>query len=206
MVTSFTQLLQKRYHDKLDTDANDFINFVVDGTTRMQRLINDLLAYSRVGTRGKPFKATDMNYILKSVLANSNQLIKENDATITCDPLPVIIADESQMIQLFQNLISNAIKFHDKKTPRIHVSGEVMKNEWRFSVQDNGIGIDSKFFERIFIIFQRLDKNNEYPGRGIGLAICKKITQRHGGRIWVESKQGEGSTFYVSIPRKESNN
>ena len=117
-----------------------------------------------------------------------------------------IIADESQMIQLFQNLISNAIKFHDKKVPRIHVSGEVMKNEWMFSVQDNGIGIESKFFERIFLLFQRLHKNSEYPGRGIGLVICKKIIQRHGGRIWVESIQGAESTFYVSIPRNEFNN
>ena len=147
-----------------------------------------------------------MNYVLKNVLANFSQLIKEENATITCDPLPVIIADESQMLQLFQNLISNAIKFHDKKAPQIHLSGHVLKNEWCFSVQDNGIGIDSKFFERIFLIFQRIDANNKYPGRGIGLTICKKIVQRHEGRIWVESIPGEGSTFYISIPRKEFTN
>jgi PAS domain S-box-containing protein len=201
MVASFTQLLQKRYQDKLDQDANDFINFAVDGATRMQGLINDLLIVSRVGTRGKPFKATDMNVILQDVLNNVSRSIKETNATITNDPLQIIIADDTQMIQLFQNLISNAIKFSGEESPRIHVSGEVKENEWVFSVSDNGIGIDSKYFDRIFIIFQRLHKKEEYGGTGIGLSVCKKIVQRHGGKIWVESELGKGSTFYFSIPR-----
>ena len=202
MVASFTQLLQRRYSDKLDEDANDFINFAVDGATRMQNLINDLLIFSRVGTRGKPFKETDMNRVLKAVLNNLRYSIEKENALITSDPLPVIIADESQMIQLIQNLISNAIKFHGDKPPEIHVSGEVKKKEWIFSVKDNGIGIDAQYFERIFIIFQRLHKKSEYGGTGIGLAVCKKIVTRHGGKIWVESELGKGSTFYFSITRE----
>jgi len=201
MVASFTQLLQQRYQDKLDQDANEFINFAVDGAIRMQGLINDLLIFSRVGTRGKPFKASDMNVILQDVLNNVVQLIKETDATITNDPLPVVIADDSQMIQLLQNLISNAIKFHGDEPPRIHVSGEVKANEWIFSVKDNGIGIDSKYFEKIFVIFQRLHKKGVYGGTGIGLAVCKKIVQRHGGDIWIESELGKGSTFYFAIKK-----
>jgi light-regulated signal transduction histidine kinase (bacteriophytochrome) len=204
MVASFTQLLQQRYQDKLDDDANDFINYAVDGATRMQGLINDLLIFSRVGTRGNPFKATDMNIILQDVLNNVTQSIKETEATITNDPLPVVIADDSQMIQLLQNLISNAIKFHGDEPPHIHVSGEVKANEWIFSVKDNGIGIDSKYFEKIFIIFQRLHKKEKYGGTGIGLAVCKKIVQRHSGKIWVESELGKGSTFYFTINKTEA--
>ncbi len=204
MVSGFTQLLQQRYQDKLDQDANDFINFAVDGATRMQGLINDLLIFSRVGTHGKPFKATDMNVILQDVLDNVTQSIKETDATIIKDPLPVIIADDSQMIQLLQNLISNAIKFHGDEPPRIHVSGEVKANEWIFSVKDNGIGIDSKYFEKIFVIFQRLHKKGEYGGTGIGLAVCKKIVQKHGGNIWIESELGKGSTFYFTINKTKA--
>jgi len=204
MVASFTQLLQQRYQDKLDQDANEFINFAVDGATRMQGLINDLLILSRVGTRGNPFKATDMNIILQDVLDNVTQSIKETDATITNDPLPVVIADDSQMIQLLQNLISNAIKFHGGEPPRIHVSGEVKANEGIFSVKDNGIGIDSKYFEKIFVIFQRLHKKEKYGGTGIGLAVCKKIVQRHGGKIWVESELGKGSTFYFTINKTKA--
>jgi len=203
MVASFTQLLQQRYQDKLDQDANEFINLAVDGATRMQGLINDLLMFSRVGTRGDPFKATDMNVILQDVLNNVTQSIKETDATITNDPLPVVIADDSQMIQLLQNLISNAIKFHGDEPPRIHVSGEVKEDELVFSVKDNGIGIDSKYFEKIFVIFQRLHKKEKYGGTGIGLAVCKKIVQRHGGKIWVESELGKGSTFYFTINKTE---
>jgi len=204
MVASFTQLLQTRYQDKLDDDANDFINYAVDGANRMQSLIKDLLIFSRVGTRGKPFKATDMNVILQDVLENIMQSTKETDATITNDPLPVVIADNSQMIQLLQNLISNTIKFHGDEPPRIHVSGEVKVNEWIFSVKDNGIGIDSKYFEKIFVIFQRLHKKEKYQGTGIGLAVCKKIVQRHGGKMWVESELGKGSTFYFTINKTEA--
>ena len=203
MVTSFTQLLQNRYTDKLDDDANDFINYAVDGATRMQNLINDLLIFSRVGTRGKSFKTTDMNAVLEATIATFKQLIKKTNTTLTYNPLPVIIADESQMIQLLQNLISNAIKFRSEESPRINVSGDVKADKWIFSVSDNGIGIDSKNFDRIFIIFQRLHKKEEYSGTGIGLAVCKKIIQRHRGKIWVESELGKGSTFYFSIPKLE---
>ncbi|HEY0089430.1 MAG TPA: ATP-binding protein, partial [Candidatus Lokiarchaeia archaeon] len=203
MVASFTQLLAKRYKDKLDKDANDFINFAVDGATRMQNLINDLLIFSRVGTRGKIFTSIDTNIILKTVLNNLRSSIEETKAKITYDPLPVIIADDSQMMQLFQNLISNAIKFHRMDvSPEIHVSAEVKKDEWVFYVRDNGIGIDNQFFDRLFIIFQRLHKKDEYGGTGIGLAVCKKIVQRHEGKIWVESEPGKGSTFYFTIPKE----
>jgi len=203
MVASFTQLLERRYKDKLDNDANDFINYIVDGTTRMQGLINDLLVFSRVGTRGVDFNATDMNIVLETVLINIRQSIKETNATITNDPLPVIVADDSQMMQLIQNLIFNALKFHGEEESHIHVSGEVKEEEWIFSVRDNGIGIDSNNFDRIFVIFQRLHKKDEYSGTGIGLAVCKKIIQRHRGKIWVESELGKGSTFYFSIPKRE---
>ncbi len=203
MVASFTQLLEQRYKDKIDDDANDFINYIVDGTTRMQGLINDLLVFSRVGTRGVEFNPTDMNIVLENALINIRQSIIETNATITNEPLPVIIADDSQMIQLFQNVISNALKFHGEEEPHIHISGEAKEEEWIFSVRDNGIGIDSNNFDRIFVIFQRLHTKDEYGGAGIGLAVCKKIIQRHRGKIWVESELGKGSTFYFSIPKLE---
>ena len=204
MVTSFTQLLQNRYQDKLDEDANDFINYAVDGATRMQNLISDLLMFSRVGTRGKPFKNTDMSAVLEGVITTFRQIIKETNVTLTHNPLPMIFADESQMIQLLQNLISNAIKFHkEEESPVVHISAKLQKNQWIFSVRDNGIGINSQYFDRIFIIFQRLHKKDEFDGTGIGLAICKKIIERHKGKIWVESELGKGSTFYFSIPKTE---
>jgi signal transduction histidine kinase len=203
MVANFTQLLQKRYQDKLDDEANEFINFAVDGATRMQGLINDLLTFSRIGTKGISFSPTDMNIILENVLANIQQSTIEAKAEITKDPLPVIIADGTQMTQILQNLISNAIKFRGKSSISIHVSGESLLDKWVFSVKDNGIGIDPKHFERIFVIFQRLHKRDEYEGTGIGLAVCKRIIHRHGGKIWVESELGKGSTFYFSIPKKK---
>ncbi len=203
MVSGFAKLLQKRYKDILDKEAHDFIDFIVDGATRMQNLINDLLMFSRVGTRGKVFKPTDMNIILEVVLNILRESVSDSNAVITSEPLPVIIADETQMIQLFQNLIANAIKFKRSEPPKIKISGETKNNEWLFTVQDNGIGIDSKNFERIFIIFQRLHTKGEYPGTGIGLAVCKKIIQRHGGKLWVESKLEKGSTFFFSIPREQ---
>ena len=204
-VASFTQLLQQRYKDKLDEDANEFIKFAVDGATRMQSLIQDLLLLSRVGTRGEPFKETDMNIILNYVIENITQSIKDTNAKITNDPLPVIFADDSQMIQLLQNLILNAIKFHGDEPPHIHISAKAKAKDWVFSVKDNGIGIDSKYFEKIFVVFQRLHKGGEYEGTGIGLAVCKKIAQRHGGKIWVESAgKNKGSTFIVKLPIKDS--
>jgi len=201
MVASFTQLLAKRYQDKLDADANEFISYAVDGANRMQKMVNDLLSYSRVGVRGKPFEPTDCTGILNQTLTDLKVAIDENEAIITHDALPVVMGDELQLVQLFQNLIENGIKFRSKEAPRIHISAQENGNEWIFTVQDNGIGIDPQYNERIFIIFQRLHGRENYPGTGIGLAICKKIVERHGGRVWVDSQPGNGSTFYFTIPK-----
>jgi PAS domain S-box-containing protein len=198
MVSSYTQLLERRYKDKLDADANDFINYAVGGVNRMQELLNDLLVYSRVGTRAKPFKSTDMEAVLEAALANLHVAIKESKTKVSHDPLPTVMADGGQMVQVLQNLIGNAIKFHGEKSPRIHVSAERRDSEWVFSVKDNGIGIEPQYFERIFLIFQRLHRD-EYPGTGTGLAIVKRIVERHGGQIWIESEPGKGSTFYFSV-------
>jgi PAS domain S-box-containing protein len=203
MVSSYTQLLSKRYNDQLDQDAKDFIGYAVDGATRMQGLIQDLLTYSRVGTRGKPFTPTDCNSTLGQARANLSRAIEESGAVVTNDELPTIMADETQLIQVFQNLISNAIKFRGKELPRIHVSGERNGDEWVFSVMDNGMGIDPQYNEGIFVIFERLHGKDEYPGTGIGLALCKRIVERHGGRIWVESEPERGSTFYFTLPMRE---
>ena len=198
MISSYVQLLSKRYKDKLDSDANDFIGFAVDGASRMQTLIHDLLTYSRVGTRGKPLTPTDCEDILEQVLANLKLTIEDNCAVVTHAALPIINVDASQLNQLLQNLIGNAIKFHGDAPPHIHVSAEQKDGEWEFSVVDNGIGIAPKFFDRIFVIFQRLHGRDEYSGTGIGLAVCKKIVERHGGRMWVESEPGQGATFYFT--------
>ncbi len=200
MVSSFTQLLAKRYKDKIDSDANDFISYAVEGANRMQRLINDLLNYSRIRSKGKTFEETSCSEILGQVRANLQVAIEESRALITNDFLPVVNADHVQMMQLFQNLVDNAIKFSGELPPRIHISAEKKENEWLFSVCDNGIGIDPQFNERIFVIFQRLNDREKYPGTGIGLAVCKRIVERHGGRIWVESEPGTGTTFYFTIP------
>ena len=200
MVASYTQLLGRRYKDKLGEDADEFIGYIVDGATRMQQLINDLLAYSRVGTRGKPFETTNCEVVLEKALLNLKTTIEENHAVVKHDALPAVMADSSQLVQLFQNLVGNAIKFHSDELPEVHIGAERNGTEWIFSVRDNGIGIDPKYFERIFAIFQRLHARAEYPGTGIGLAICKKIVERHKGRIWVESQPGEGSIFHFTIP------
>ncbi len=199
MVTSYTQLLARRYKGKLDADADEFIGFAVDGATRMQRLINDLLAYSRVGSKDGEFKPTDCSAVLERAGANLHVPIEESGAAVTSDALPTVTADESQLVQLFQNLIGNAVKFRGKKPPRIHVGAARGNGEWKFSVRDNGIGVDPQFAERIFVIFQRLHGRDEYSGTGMGLAICKKIVERHGGRIWVESTPGQGSTFRFTL-------
>jgi len=204
MIRSYLQLLERRYKEQLDSDANEFIWFAVDGATRMQTLINDLLAYSRVTTRARPFEPADCSTILDFVLTDLKVAIEESDAVVTHDPLPTIIADETQLKQLFQNLVGNGLKFHQEGArPEIHVGAERQGNWWTFSVHDNGIGIDHKYFEHVFAIFQRLHSRDEYPGTGIGLAVCKKIVERHGGRIWVESEPGQGSTFYFTIPDRE---
>jgi PAS domain S-box-containing protein len=200
MVASYTQLLGRRYKGKLDADADEFIGYAVDGATRMQRLINALLDYSRVSTRAKPFEPTNCEEILNQAIANLQASIKENGAAVTHDHLPTVMADSVQIVQLFQNLIGNAIKFHGDKRPEVHVRSQRNGTEWVFSVRDNGIGIDPQHFDRVFVIFQRLHGRGEYPGTGIGLAVCKKIVERHKGRIWVESEVGKGSTFYFTIP------
>ncbi|WIM06288.1 MAG: ATP-binding protein [Candidatus Nitricoxidivorans perseverans] len=206
MVASYTQLLSRRYKGKLDQDADEFIHFAVDGATRMQGLINDLLKYSRVGTRGSPFVATDCDKVLDDALANLAIAIRESGAVITRDPLPAVIADPIQLTQLFQNLVGNAIKFRKPgDAPRIHVGARRINDGWEFSVRDNGIGISPEYFDRVFVIFQRLHAKEEYPGTGIGLALCKKIVERHGGRIWVASRPGDGATFLFTIRDKEEN-
>jgi PAS domain S-box-containing protein len=200
MITSFTQLLAKRYQGKLDADADEFIAYIVDGATRMHRLINDLLAYARVGSRAAKFAPADCEAIFAEAVANLAGAIEENAATVTHDPLPTVLGDKDQLSRLFQNLVGNAIKFHAADPPVVHVSARRNGNEWQFSVRDNGIGIDPAHFERIFLIFQRLHGKSEYSGTGVGLAICKKIVERHGGKIWVESQPGTGSTFYFTLP------
>lgn len=200
MVSSYTQLLAKRYRGRLDADADDFIGFAVDGAARMQKLIQDLLAYSRVGTRNLERQAVSMDSVLEYATDMLQLVIKDTDAAVTHESLPSIKVDERQMTQLFQNLISNAIKFRGQEPPRIHVSATRLDGEWLFSVHDNGIGIEPQYADRIFVIFQRLHNRDDYPGTGIGLAICKKIVERHGGRIWMESEPGKGSTFFFTVP------
>ncbi len=201
MVSSYTQLLAKRYQGRLDADADEFIAYAVDGASRMHGLIDDLLAYSRLSTRGKRFELTDCAAALGQALHHLKAAMAESGAVVTHDLLPALIADGSQMTQLFQNLVGNAIKFHGEKPLRIHVMAVPERHEWKFSVHDNGIGIDPRYAEKIFAIFQRLHSKEEYPGTGIGLAICKKIVERHGGRIWVESELEKGSTFFFTIAR-----
>jgi PAS domain S-box-containing protein len=200
MVASYVDLLAQRYKGKLDADADEFIAYAVDGATRMRRLINDLLDYSRIGTRGKEFAPTACETVLDDVLANLQETIVTSGAVVTHEPLPTIMGDDMQMTRLLQNLIGNAIKFHGEAPPRVHVAAQRQDAGWLFSVRDNGIGIASQHFERIFVIFQRLHGRAEYPGTGIGLAICKRIVERHGGRIWIESEPGKGSTFFFTIP------
>jgi PAS domain S-box-containing protein len=200
MVSSYMQLLSRRYQGKLDSDADEFIGFAVDGAKRMQTLINDLLMYSRVGTRGKELAPVSMERVLGEAMSNLQIAIEESQAELSHDLLPEVSGDPVQLVMMFQNLLGNAIKFRGKEPPCIHVGARRKEDEWVFSVRDNGIGIDPRFSERIFVIFQRLHDRNAYPGNGIGLAICKRIVQRHGGRIWVESRPGSGSLFFFTLP------
>ena len=200
MVTSYVQLLARRYNGKLDSDADEFINFAMDGSIRMRKLINDLLTYSRVKTQGKTLDPTDCEAVFNQSLDNLKVAIEENKVLVTHDPLPTVMADSPQLVELFQNLIGNAIKFRGSEPPRIHVSAGRNGSGWIFSVRDNGIGIAPEYFKRIFVVFQRLHSREKYDGTGIGLAICQRIVERHRGRIWVESEVEKGATFYFTLP------
>jgi light-regulated signal transduction histidine kinase (bacteriophytochrome) len=206
MVSSYLQLLSQRYKGKLDADADDFIGYAVDGAERMRKLINDLLTYSRVSTHGKDFEPTDCCVVLKKTLANLQVAVEESNAVVTYDPLPTVMGDEVQLVQLLQNLIGNAVKFHGEELPHVHISAEKKEKEWVFFVRDNGIGVEPEYVERIFGMFQRLHSREKYPGTGMGLAICRKIVERHGGHIWVESEPGNGSTFRFTLPVMELDN
>lgn len=200
MISSFTQLLERRYKNQLDDDAIDYIHYAVDGAKRMQELINDLLIFSRVKSKAGEFKSVDLDNVIDEVLFNLEIAIEKNDTVITKEGLPMIFGDYSQMVQVFQNLIGNAIKYRSKKTPKIQIYSKKEDDYWLFSIKDNGIGIESEYFDHIFQIFKRLHTPDEYEGTGIGLAITKRIIDRHGGEIWVESEPGNGSTFYFTIP------
>lgn len=201
MVASYTTLLAKRYSGNLDDKADRYIAYAVDGAKRMQQLILDLLALSRVAKRAEELAPADCEKALECALSNLGIAVAETGALVTYDPLPVVLAEGSQLIQLFQNLVGNSLKFHSEQLPVVHVSAQDKGDEWLFAVRDNGIGIDPQHAERIFVIFQRLHKPSEYPGTGIGLAMCKKIVERHGGRIWVESEPGRGATFCFTFPK-----
>ena len=199
MVSSYTQLLAKRYSNKLDSDADEFIAYAVDGAKRMQTLLHDLLDYSRVGTRGKPFTLVNCEHVVEQAMANLKIAIEESEAAVSYDVLPTVMGDEGQLVQLFQNLIGNAIKFRREEPPKVHIWARRRNSVVTFSVNDNGIGINPQHSQSIFEIFRRLHTREEYPGTGMGLAICKKIVERHGGHISVQSQPGQGSTFDFSV-------
>jgi len=203
MVSSYLQLLERRYQGRLDADADEFINFATGGAARMQSLIKALLQYSRITTRGGPFEPTDCNEVLQQTLMSLEREIDDSGAKVSFSTLPTVVADGMQLIQLFRNLISNAIRFRGEQPLEISLGAERKNSEWQFSIQDNGIGIESEYFQYIFTIFQRLHGGDRYPGTGIGLALCKKIVERHGGRIWVESEPGQGAIFYFTIPDRD---
>jgi light-regulated signal transduction histidine kinase (bacteriophytochrome) len=213
MVTSYVQILAQDYEGRLDADADRYIGYAVDGADRMKVLIRDLLEFSRVGSQGKPFEPTHCGEVMEQVVSDLEGAIEESRGKVTWEALPTVMADATQLAQLLRNLVGNGIKFRGEASPHVHVSAELAdcgaglseaeqspRGEWLFSVRDNGIGIAPKYYERIFQMFERLHHRSEYPGTGIGLAICQKIVERHGGRIWVESELGEGSTFYFTIP------
>ncbi|HEV8713491.1 MAG TPA: ATP-binding protein, partial [Candidatus Binatia bacterium] len=204
-VANYVQMLAKRYQGKLDADADEYIAFAVDGTKRMQALIQDLLAYTHVGGKAQEFTAVDCEAVLRHTLGDLRIAIEENGAAVTHDPLPTVRGDAGQLGIVFQNLIGNALKFRGTAPPRIHIAARQDGGQWIFSVRDNGIGIDLRQAEQIFQVFQRLHTRSEYPGTGIGLAICKKIVERHGGRIWVESAPGQGATFFFTLPAPVQN-
>jgi len=200
-INSFSQLLEKKYIDKLSPEANEYIAFISAGVRKMRSLIDDLLEFSRVMTQGHTFQNVNSNIVLEELLLNLKSILDQKNAIVTINSLPAVQGDKIQLSRLFQNLIENGLKFNTNKAPRIIVSGSISNPKMcTFSVQDNGVGISAEYFERIFLIYQRLHTNEEYPGTGIGLAVCKRIVERHGGRIWVESTPGEGSTFFFTLP------
>jgi light-regulated signal transduction histidine kinase (bacteriophytochrome) len=204
MVASYTQLLAETCEGKLGADADSYIRYAVDGATRMQKLITDLLHYSRVGRDGRELVPVDCRTVVEQALANLEIVIRESGARVTTDELPTLAGDASPLTQLFQNRLGNALKFRAGAAPEVHVGVERRDGQVVFSVHDNGIGFDRKYAEKIFVIFQRLHgRSAHYPGTGIGLAVCKRIVERHGGRIWAESTPGEGATFYFTIPEKQ---
>ena len=200
MVTSYLQLLEQRYDGKLDQQGREFVGFAIEGARRMQALIHDLLEYSRLEIRGRAFEPTNTEQVLEDALTNLKVAVEESRATITHESLPTVMGDRGQLTQLFQNLIGNALKFRGAHPVQVKLHAERRGREWLFVLRDNGIGIEPKDFERVFLIFQRLHTRHEYPGTGMGLAICKKIVERHGGRIWVESVPGSGATFFFTLP------
>jgi signal transduction histidine kinase len=202
MVTGYVQLLEKRYKGKLDPDAEGFIREAVEGTRRMQSMISDLLAFSRIA-QGNEFESVSSEQAFENALANLQIAVRESGTVVTRGDLPVVTGDFHQIIQLFQNLIGNALKFRGKEPPRIHVEALGREGEWVFSVRDNGIGLSPQYADQIFLMFRRLHTKDEYSGTGIGLTVCKRIVERHGGRIWVESEEGKGACFYFTIPDSE---
>jgi light-regulated signal transduction histidine kinase (bacteriophytochrome) len=200
MVATYVQLLAQRAQDKLDAETAEFVNFAVDGALRMKALIDALLAYSRVGTTAQEVGPVDCESVLASTLRTLHIAITESAAVVTHDPLPTVRGDEVQIGQVLQNLLSNALKFHGPEPPRVHIAARREGQHWVFAVRDNGIGINPRHGERIFQVFQRLHTRREYPGTGIGLTTCKKIVEQHGGRIWVESELGRGTTFFFTLP------
>ncbi len=204
-VTGYTEVLAQEYESHFDETAKEYMGYIIDGATRMRQLIQDLLSYSRVGTRGKAFVTTDCNGALRQALTDLLLAIAENNAIITYDALPIVRGEKAQLAQLFQNLIANAIKFRREEPPQIHIWAEAKDDLWLFGVRDNGIGIKPRYLERIFELFKRLHTRKEFPGTGIGLAICKKIVERHGGNIWAQSQPGVGTTFYFTLPRHDLN-
>ncbi len=202
-ITSYVQLLQKVSGSNLAPGANDYIQFVVDGTHRLQELIDDLLSYTRLNAGPQPSQMIDLSKVLQETLTGLEATIKDNHAVVTHDELPTLPANHAHMVLLFQNLISNALKFHAKDPPRVHISARREEGRWVFSIADNGIGIDEKYFGKLFVVFQRLNTRDEYPGTGIGLALCRKIVEQQHGKIWLESKVGKGTTFYFSLPLQE---
>ena len=206
VVSTYVQILADRYRNRLDSQADEFIHYAVNGATRMQELIRDLLNYSRVQTKEQELIETSCEEVVAYVVEKLKLSIADSKAVVTVDPLPVVIGDAQQLHQVFQNLLINALKFGGQEPPQIHITAQPTEQEWVFSVRDNGIGLDQRHAERIFVIFQRLHTKREYPGTGIGLAICKRVIERHGGRIWVESELGKGATFYFTLPKNTMKN